>query len=199
MQAYFLGARSKAEIADYRVKRGAQKKLRDELAPVLRHLSFVKASGEIRFELNSSVPDCWLRAAPDAAPQGLEVTVAQSREQYHLAVEMNETGFGRGFVGIADDAPAYVVAEKMARPRIMYTSTSALARIGSGIKSCLRKKDNPKYAGFDLLIEAPLRTLPKERWSLIYDDLQQAASGMPFREIHVIGNEASEPFGFRIK
>jgi hypothetical protein len=199
MQAYFLGARSKAEIEDYRAKRGVPKKLRDEIAPVLHHLKFAKATGEVRFELNSSVPDCWLRSAPEATPQGLEVTVAQSREQYHLAIEMNKTGFGRGFVGIADDATPQVVAEKMARPRIMYTTASALERIGYGIKSCLRKKHGPKYAGHDLLIEAPLRTLPKERWGQIYNDLRSEAFNMPFREIHVIGNQGTEPFGFRIK
>jgi hypothetical protein len=33
---YFTGTRSAAEIADYRAKRGAVKKLRDEVVPVLR-------------------------------------------------------------------------------------------------------------------------------------------------------------------
>src|SRR5882724_2774517 len=91
---YFNGTRSAAEIADYRAKRGAVKKLRDEVVPVLHHIKFVKAKGEIRFELNSDVPDCWLREHPTAPPQGLEITVAQSREQYLLGQEMNEKGIG---------------------------------------------------------------------------------------------------------
>ena len=74
---YFKGARSRAELADYRAKRGAARQLRDEVVPVLHHIKFVKAKGDIRFELNSEVPDCWLRDDPKAPPQGLEISVAQ--------------------------------------------------------------------------------------------------------------------------
>jgi hypothetical protein len=54
----------------------------------------------------------------------------------------------------------------------MYSTGSALEAIGNGIKSCLKKKSDPKYAGFDLLIEAPLRSLPNEGWNQIEGDLQ---------------------------
>lgn len=199
LDGYFKGTRSATEIADYRAKRGAVKKLRDEVVPVLHHVKFTKASGEIRFELNNGVPDCWLRDNAKVTPQGLEITVAQSREQHLLGQELNEKGIGRGFLGLPDDAPAKAFKERLARPRIMYPTEGALKVIGNGIKSCLGKKSDPKYAGHDLLIEAPLRSLPKERWSLIEDDLRLAASAMPFREIHVIGDHDREPFGFRIK
>ncbi len=86
MNAYFLGNRSHQEVADYREKRGALKKLRDEVTPVLHHLQFNRTSGEIRFELGGAVPDCWLRDHHNAPPQGIEVTVAQSREG--LAVQL---------------------------------------------------------------------------------------------------------------
>jgi hypothetical protein len=196
---YFSGTRTQAEIADYRAKRGRLKKIRDEVVPVLHHIKFVKAKGDIRFELNSGVPDCWLREAPTATPQGLEITVAQSREQHLLGKELNEKKFGRGYLGLPDDAPVKTFKERLARPRVMYSTEDALKVIGNGIKSCLTKKSDPRYAGHDLLVEAPLRSLPKERWSLIADDLRSAASVMPFREIHVIGNHDTEPFGFRIK
>lgn len=196
---YFNSKRSAAELADYRAKRGAVKKLRDEVVPVLHHTKFVKAKGDIRFELNSEVPDCWLRDNPDALPQGLEITVAQSREQHLLGLEMNEKGIGRGFLGLRDDAPAKAFKERLARQRVMYSSEATLKVIGNGIKYCLGKKDYPKYAGHDLLIEAPLHILPKERWSRIEDDLRLAASTLPFREIHVIGDHDTAPFGFRIK
>jgi hypothetical protein len=87
MNKYFLGERSAAEIADYRTKRGDLKKLRDEVTPVLHHIKFIGATGEIRFELGNAVPDCWLRDRPSKKPQGIEVTVAQSREQHHLGKE----------------------------------------------------------------------------------------------------------------
>lgn len=87
---YFSEPRPAVELADYRAKRGVVKKLRDEVAPVLHHVKFVKAKGDIRFELSSDVPDCWFRDNPNAAPRGLEVTVAQSREQQRLGQEMNK-------------------------------------------------------------------------------------------------------------
>jgi len=199
MRNYFLGQRSQAEIADFRAKRGVLKTLRDEVTPVLHHLKFVNAKGEVKFALNNTVPDCWLRESPEAKPQGLEVTVAQSREQHYLGRELNEKRIGRGFLGLPDNASSKAFSDKLARPRVMYSTGSALEVIGNGIKYCLEKKTNPKYAGFDLLIEAPLRSLPNERWRQIEDELRSAASKMPFREIHVIGNQETEPFGFQIK
>jgi hypothetical protein len=199
MQDYFSGKRSQAEIADFRTKRATSKVLRDEVSPVLHHLRFVKAKGEVKFAFDNTVPDCWLREDPNAKPRGLEVTVAQSREQHYLGTELNEKRMGRGFLGLPDSASSKAFSDRLARPRVMYSTGSALEVIGNGIKSCLKKKDDPKYAGFDLLIEAPLQSLPNERWNQIQDDLRSAASGMPFREIHVIGNQDTEPFGFRIK
>jgi hypothetical protein len=39
MRDYFSGKRSQAEIDDFRTKSGALKVLRDEVSPVLHHLS----------------------------------------------------------------------------------------------------------------------------------------------------------------
>ena len=199
MRDYFLSDRPRAEVADFRAKRGAVKPLRDEVAPVLHHVKFVKAKGDIKFALSDTVPDCWLRDTPDAEPRGLEVTVALSREQHFLGQDMNEKAIGRGFIGLPDAAPAKAFADRLAKPRIMYSSASPLEVIADGIKSCLKRKAHPKYAGFDLLIEAPLHSLSNERWRQVEDELRVAASLMPFCEIHVIGNQDTEPFGFRIK
>ncbi len=199
MHDYFVGPRSEKEVADYRAKRGALKRLRDEVGPVLHHVKFVKAEGEIRFQFSNAVPDCWLRDSPASNPHGLEVTVAQAREQYHLGVELNEKGVGRGFLGLSDDAPSHAFSDKLAKQRVAYTSDSALRVIGSGIKRCLKTKTHPKYTGFDLLIEAPLLSLPNKRWGQIHEELRLAALATPFRQIHVIGNQHAAPFGFRIK
>lgn len=197
---YFDGPQSEAELADYRAKRGAAKKLHDEVVPVLRHVRFTKAKGNIRFELSDDVPDCWLRESPIAAPQGLEVTVALAREQQRLGQQMNETkGIVPGFLGLPDDASATLYKERLARGRIMRTPDAKLRAAADGILSCLRKKGRPRYAGHDLLIEAPLHGLPTNHWSRIEGDLRSAASASPFREIHVIGDTDRSPFGFRIK
>jgi hypothetical protein len=111
---YFTRPRSASDLADYRAKRGTAKKLRDEVVPVLHHVKFTKARGEIRFELNSDVPDCWLRGTSSAVPQGLEITVAQSREQQRLGQLMNQTkGAVPGYLGLADDAPEALYQERL--------------------------------------------------------------------------------------
>jgi hypothetical protein len=198
LHSYFSGERSPAELADYRAKRGAAKALRDEVAPVLRHVKFVKAKGEIKFTLNNAVPDCWLRDSPSAAPQGLEVTVAQSREQHELGKALNERKISPGFIGLPDTAPSKAFTDKMARERVMFSPASPLKVVAAGITRCLERKAHPKYAGFDLLIEAPLHSLPRDRWKNVEAELRAAASVMPFRKIHVIGDQ-QDPFGFQIK
>jgi hypothetical protein len=78
MRNYFSGKRSEAEIADFRAKRGAVKVLRDEVSPVLHHLRFVKAKGEVKFALDNTVPDCWLREDPEEKPTPPSSRVVQS-------------------------------------------------------------------------------------------------------------------------
>jgi hypothetical protein len=140
MVEYFSGPRSKVEVADYRAKRGKVKKLRDEVTPVWNHISFVDIKGEVRFELNDSVPDCWMRHNSSSKPWGVEVTIAQSREQHHLGQELNEKGIGRGFIGLPDDAPSSAFARNLARERVMYSTESALKTTLNGITLCLKKK-----------------------------------------------------------
>jgi hypothetical protein len=196
---YFHGPRTAAELADLRARRGALKKLSDEVTPILHHIQFTKAKGEIRFTLNDQVPDCWFREHSSSQAQGIEVTVAQGRERHLLGKELNEKGRGRGFLGLPDDAPSEAFSKKLAHGRVMYSTDQALKVITAGIKSCLEKKKKQKYAGLNLLIDAPLRSLPRQRWSVVEDELRSAAAGMPFHEIHVIGNQDDCPFGLRIK
>ena len=82
-----------------------------------------------------------------------------------MGVELNEKRIGHGFLGLSNEAPSELFAAKLATPRVMYTTDAALMTIGNGIKRCLAKK--AKYAGYDLVLEVPLRCLPNERWALI--------------------------------
>src|SRR5260221_5495280 len=177
MNAYFSGERSAAQLADYRAKRRDQKKLRDEVAPVLRHLRFTRAQGEVRFQLNDDSPDCWIRDDASAAAQGIEVTVALARAQQALGVELNERGISPGFLDLQDDAPTAAYLARRARGRVMFVADSKLQATGEGIRRCIKKKSNPKYAGFDLLIEAPFDGISEDRWSGLVPEVQAAASG----------------------
>jgi hypothetical protein len=104
-----------------------------------------------------------------------------------------------GFLGLPDDAPSHVFRASLARSRIMHSTEGVLKAVSAGIQKCLKRKDNPKYEGLNLLIQAPLHCLPKARWVSIEGDLRLAASKLPFNKIHVIGDQSTEAFGFQIK
>jgi hypothetical protein len=200
MDNYFAGPRSDDEIKAYREKKNLHKndhlkKIRDEVAPVLHYVKLFPPDGDIRFPLDDNPPDCWIREACDHAEIGIEVTGALSTEQYHLATELNETGIGRGFLGLQDDASKHDFEGRLASPRTAYSSGAALTAVEDAIQLCLRKKDHRKYQGYDLIIEAPLTLLPNEEWHAIKENLRVRAGRMPFRHIYVIG----ESFGFSIK
>jgi hypothetical protein len=106
LTALFEQPSSVEDLNDHRLSRSRWKKLADEVAPVSRFLWFQGVeSGRIRFPLDNHPPDCWLWREGGDNPDQIEVTVAQARERYHLANELVNTGQGRGFIGISDDAP----------------------------------------------------------------------------------------------
>lgn len=196
----FKRPRSADDLSDYRLSRSPWKKLADEVTPVSRFLRFYNIeSGQIRFPLDNHPPDCWLWKDGGKNPVGIEVTIAQATERYHLAKELVDTGRGRGFIGVLDDAPRVDFDRAMSRQRVMYSTDQALSAIRGGILRCLSRKDKPKFAGFYLLIQAPLRSLPRERWEAIKGDLCEAAAKLPFRDVYVIGNVNESPWGFQIK
>lgn len=193
-------SRSIDDLRNYRLKGPPWKKLADEVMPVSRFLRFRGIeSGRLRFPLDNDPPDSWLWLDDEADRVGIEVTIAQARERFHLARELVETGVGRGFVGLSDDAPSTAFELAMSRSRVMYSTDQALSAIESGVRRCLSRKNKARFAGFILLIEAPLSSLPHQRWEAIVDKLRAAATPLPFREVHVIGGAEEEPWGFQLK
>jgi len=200
LEDLFARPRSAGDLNHYRLSRSLWKELADEVTPVSRFLRFHSIeSGQIRFPLDNHPPDCWLWKDGETDPVGIEVTIAQAAERYRLAKELVDTGRGRGFIGVSDDAPRADFDCAMARQRVMYSTGQALSAIRHGILRCLSRKDKPKFAGFILLIQAPLVSLPRERWEAITGELCAAALSLPFREVHVIGNAGERPWGFQIK
>lgn len=192
--------RSDDDLNAQRLSRQGWKKLKDEVMPVSRFLrSRGIGSGRIRFPLDDQPPDCWLWEHRGATPCGIEVTIAQATERYHLNKELVETGQGRGFIGLPDNAPRSDFDRVMSNPHEMYSTEQALKAIRGSILDRLAAKDRQRFAGFDLLIQAPLSILPRERWDEIKSDLAAAAVPLPFREIIVISDGDDEPWGFSIK
>lgn len=200
LKSLFQDQRSSSDIENFRLGKSPWKKLRDEITPVSRFIEFNDIGADrIRFPLDNHTPDCWLLF--DVSENlGVEVTIERGREKYHLAKELNETGRGRGFIGIQDDSSQTKFDERLSKPRTMFSSEQALEATKAGIIRCLSRKNETKYKNIHyLLIQVHLNNLPKERWSLIKDDLRQVAKKLLFQEIHVIGDAGDESWGFQIK
>jgi hypothetical protein len=196
----FLQPRSIADVNDFRLSKGAWKKLADEVVPVSRFLRIKDVqTGRIRFPLDSNPPDSWLWTEHPPNRVGIEVTIAKGTERFYLAKELVEKGIGRGFVGLPDDAPRVAFRAEMSKDRVMYTSGEVLSADKQGVLRCLSQKNARKFSGFLLLIQAHLLPLPRERWQTISGDLQAAAAECPFAEVHVIGDIDERLHGFQIK
>lgn len=196
----FKRPRSSIDLNDYRMSKLPWKKMADEVAPLSRFLRFNGMdSGRVRFPLDNQPPDCWLWHGDSETPVGIEVTVAQGTERFHLAKEVVDIGQGRGFIGISDDASRAAFKRALSTPRVMYSTPQALSAIKCGILRCLSRKNKKEFAGLTLLIQAPMSSLPRERWDAIKIDLREAAAQVPFAEVHVISNADEELWGFQIK
>jgi len=196
----FERPRSDRDLNDYRLSRRCWKKLADEVTPVSRFLRFYGVeSGRIRFPLDDHAPDAWLWPGNGNDPVRIEVTIAQGTERFHLANELVNICQGRGFIGIPDDASPIAFDCAMSRARVMYSTNQVLSAIRGGILRCLSRKDKPKFARFILVIQAPLLSVPRERWEAIRGELCEAAAALRFAEVHVINNADERPWGFQIK
>lgn len=200
LKGLFERPRSDGDLNNYRTSKPPWKKLADEVTPVSRFLRFNSVnSGRIRFPLDNDPPDCWLWRDNESDPVGIEVTIALGRARFHLAEELVNKGEGPGYIGIQDDASKDAFKHTMTRRRVMHSTDQARSAIKDGILRCLGQKNKPKFDGLLLLIQAPLFSLPRERWDAIRSDLCSAAATLPFAEVHVIGNADEAPWGFQIK
>lgn len=196
----FQRPRSQGDIDAYRLSRPPWKKLADEVVPVCRFLEWQgTTTGRVRFPLDSKVPDAWFQPVAHGSWTGIEVTIAAARERYHLATEMIRDGIGRGFIGVPDDAPQQRFDAAMSRRRIMYSTPQALSACRAAVRRRLARKHDPKFGGYTLIIQAPLRGLPRERWERIQDELRETAAPLAFGRVFVVSNADQQPWGFQIK
>lgn len=191
--------RSTEEVRDYRLSRGIWKKLADEISPVSRFLQWRRIdSGRVRFPLDDQPPDCWLTPGDGGNPIGIEVTIAQARERFHLAKELVRLFWSRGFIGVPDDAPQEEFDRAMSANPTMYSTEQAVSAIGGGILRCLRRKNRLAFTDFTVLVQAPLSSLPEERWKLLVDEILAGGTRYAFKSAFVIGNADEAPNGFQI-
>jgi hypothetical protein len=196
LASLFKRPRSEPDIDNFRTSKGPWKKLADEVVPISRFLRLKTVeTGRVRFSLNDKVPDCWFwPLLPDCPqdPVGIEVTIAQGTERFYLATELVGKRVGRGFIGLPDDAPRAAFKNALSKDRVMYTPDQALLSVKKGVLRCLSRKNDRKFSGFLLLIQAHLLPLPQERWETIMRDLCAAAADSPFAEAYMIGDTDHE-------
>ncbi len=182
---------------DYRLARGRPKKLCDEVSPVARFVREHAASEDrIWFALDDTAPDCCLKHGGDRLRE-IEVTVAQGRERFNVMTELNQTGTGRGVLGLSDDAPTEDFDRKMDQPRVAYSTEEIGRSIICAVAICARKKT--RFRGDTLLIEAPLETLPADQWGNFQAPLAEKAQELSFPEVYVTGRIGYRDICLRIK
>lgn len=189
--------RSHGLMADYRLGKGRVKKLSDEVTPVARFADkFAEPNNSIRFNLSDKYPDCVL-----TQPEGgrdIEVTIAQGRERLNLEREFNETGEGRGFIGITDDQPTRLFIDAMERD--MAASTGEVFKcVEHAVELCCQNKQG--HDGDTLLIEAPLLILPSHRWQEFSTQLggNDKVKALKFREVYLTGYGEDGAICFKLK
>lgn len=196
----FERPRSKTDIDNFRMGKNPWKKLSDEICPLLRFLiANGMNEGRVCFPLNDKVPDCWYWPDKNKTPIGIEMTFALGRERIELSRELIEKGIGRGFIGLQDDAPKAHFEKSFSRQRVMYSTDHAISATRTAIRSCLSKKNKQKYKGMILIVQAPLSSLPSERWEGMVQDLITEASPLPFNEIYLIGQSDSSSQLYKLK
>lgn len=191
----FVHARGLTE--NYRRGNGRVKKLRDEISSVARFVrTYAESEDQILFALGDTYPDCVV-CRRDGSKRQIEVTVAQALERLYVMKELNEKGTGRGFLGLSDDAPHQEFRDQMGHERRMYSTDEAVQGIINAIKICAENKRH--YQGDVLLIEAPLGTLPMDRWVQSKQLFSEKAKALQFCEVYVTGRSDDHDICLQIK
>lgn len=200
VEAHFHGPRTPQEIAHYRLGKGRKtfKKFRDEIVPAYHFVVATGISGSIRFALSDSMPDCWIRHEGRPTPRGIEVTRANVKEQVWDARELNQHGRGRGFLGLSDDDPDAMYADKIRREPSGHSTNKVLEAGVAGILRCIERKNVAREARdcsrYELLVEGYIheKLLPLSYWDEILPRLRDAAAHSIFERVHLIGCSSAQ-------
>jgi hypothetical protein len=181
-------------IQAYREGRKPWKKLRDEVVPVEHFLSArYPDDARASFPLDDQPPDAWLMVEDGCEAVGIEVTGALARAGIEVGKSLAERSVVPGFIALQDDAPSAEFARVRKRGRIMHASKGIDRAIDRAIRSRLAAKDDSKFAGYILLIIAPVGSAPDRSATDLQAALGGAAEALPFFEIFVIDGARGSP------
>lgn len=185
---------------EYRLARGRCKRLRDEVSPVAIFAGrYAAPHDRIQFPLNSGVPDCNVWHQNPAWHRTIETTIIQGRARLNVMTELNETGWGRGFVDLTDDRPTRDFVEVMGQEREAYSTEQVQRTMVHALALCAANKAHSQ--GHTLLIDVAtsMQTLPGERWLEMQCALAQPVKNLSFAEIHLVGQPDGEDFCLKLK
>jgi hypothetical protein len=184
---------SKADLQAYREGRKPWKKLRDEIVPVEKFLTGrYPDQTRIRFPLDDQPPDAWLMFGSGVSI-GIEVTAALARARVGIGKSLVTGAPVPGFIDLQDDAPSVAFTHAKSRARILHSRKGVDRAIDLAIASRLAAKNNSKFAGYILLIAAPIGSSPNRSGDDLRLSLSVHAESLPFAEIYVLDTRQQSP------
>jgi hypothetical protein len=173
------------------------KRLRDEVTPAARFVRRCAAPEDrIQFPLDYGAADCNVCHQAPVRRRTIQITLIQGRERLNLMTELNETGCGRGFLGVTDDRPTSEFFDAIGKEREMYSTAEGQRTIVQAIELCAQNKAG--IQGDTLLIEAPTY-LPMVRMLEIQLQLKQSVSRLSFSEIYLVGDHEDGDLCLQLK
>ncbi|GLR59290.1 hypothetical protein [Rhizobium indigoferae] len=181
-------------------RRGARpwKRLKEEILPVRDLISAQYSDAvSVRFPLDSSFPDAWLRFE-NGRQLGVEVTGALVRSDVEVGKELMSGVPVAALIGLPDEAPQRDFTMARQKGRMWHSAIHVDSVLINGVKKALADKDDEKYAGFALLVVAPLRRRPRRSDVEWREILLQSAEMLPFAEIYLM-ERSGAPRTIRVK
>lgn len=187
-EALFPLIHSNGLTPEYRLAKEPLKRLRDEVTPAYPFIrQHAALDDKIQFPLDDGPHDCniWHREA--ARRRTIQITVVQGQERFYLMTELNETGCGRGFVGLNDDSSRSAFKKKMEQKREMYSTEQVRMAMVRAFRLCAEKKRQNQSD--TLIISTSMAILPRSRWMEMQSELAKPFSGLSFSEVYVVSDE----------
>jgi len=182
---------------DYRLGRGKLKCLSDEITPVARFCRFhTRVHDKICFALDETYPDCIIEF-DNGRRLEVEVTVANALKRKNLMTELNNSGKGRGFINVHEDAPHQDFLNSMEAEPKAYSTDEVIECVRHDL--LLRAERKKFHQGDTLLVELDLVILPSCRWQEHLATFSREVESLSFENIFLTGRGSRGDLCMRIK
>ena len=187
-EALFHFIHSKGLASDYRLAKEPFKRLRDEVTPAYPFVrQHAAPDDEIQFPFDNGPHDCNVWHRNPARHRTIQITVSQGQERFYSMTELNNSGWGRGFVGLNDDSSRKNFKKKMSQEREMYSTYEAREITLRAFELCAKKKR--LSASDTLIIGFSKEILPSARWSEMRLEISNLFRKTSFLEVYATSDD----------